>query len=88
MLKLWQELQEINPDIDKRGSKNNIFPNSTISAFSTFAGLIGWIGSLAEVLTEMTSMPIDISDATSICIFIGTLPNLIISGCNGAADYA
>ena len=80
-----QELQEIKPDLDKRVSKNNILPNSTISAFFTAGTLMGWIGSLAETLIEVTRAPIDNNDATSVRIFIGILPK---NGCNGAADYA
>jgi hypothetical protein len=41
ILRLWQELQEMNPDFDRRGSKNSFFPSSVIAAFSVGAGAIG-----------------------------------------------
>jgi hypothetical protein len=45
MLKLWQELHEIKPDFERRGSKNNFFPNSTIEGFLIFGASRGFIGS-------------------------------------------
>lgn len=56
----------MNPDLDKRGSKNNIFPNSTIPTFFGAAALIGWIGSFADVAVEVTTAPIDSSDTSSV----------------------
>jgi hypothetical protein len=71
MLKLWQELQEIKPDFDNRVSKNNIFPSSTIAAFSGFTGLIGCIGSLAaNTCTDINITPTDNSEAVSLRIII------------------
>ena len=52
MLRLWHELQEINPDLDRRGSKKSIFPSSTIPLFFGTAALIGWIGSYANRTDE------------------------------------
>src|SRR3989338_6430021 len=46
MLRLWQELQEIKPDLDSRGSKKSFLPNSIFALFLTAAAGIGWIGSL------------------------------------------
>ena len=45
MLRLWQELQEIAPDFDRRGSKNSFAPSSTMAGLATLAGAIGWMGS-------------------------------------------
>jgi len=74
MLRLWQELQEMKPDLDNLGSKNNIFPSSTISAFSGFTGLMGCIGSLAaNTCTDVIIMPIDNSEAVSVRIIIENL---------------
>ncbi|HNP25162.1 MAG TPA: hypothetical protein PKM20_00345 [Nitrosomonas sp.] len=87
MLKLWQELQEIKPDFDNRGSKNSILPSSTISGLAGFTALIGCIGSLvADALIEATSAPIDSNETTSIRILIDILPKKTAD--NGAADYA
>ncbi|WP_256203624.1 hypothetical protein [Nitrosomonas sp. Nm58] len=87
MLRLWQELQEIKPDLDNRGSKNSIFPSSTISAFSGFTGLMDCIGSLAaNTWTDVIITPIDNSEAVSVRIIIENL--LKKRGCNGAAGYA
>jgi hypothetical protein len=44
--RLWQELQEIKPDFDKRVSKNNFLPSSAMAGLATLAGLIAEIGSL------------------------------------------
>src|SRR3990172_7299472 len=44
--KLWQELQEIKPDFDRRGSKKRFFPSSTKAGFLILAASMGWIGSL------------------------------------------
>ena len=52
MLRLWQELQEINPDLDRRGSKKSIFPSSTIPLSLGAAALIGLIGSSANKTEE------------------------------------
>src|SRR5690606_35037599 len=46
MDRLWQELQEMNPDLERRGSKNNCLPSSTLAGLVILAGSIGWIGSL------------------------------------------
>lgn len=47
--RLWQELQLITPDFDKRGSKNNFFPKSTFAVLVILAGSIGCMGSFAYV---------------------------------------
>src|SRR5690606_2524813 len=46
MDRLWQELQEMKPDLERRGSKNNCLPSSTLAGFSILAGSIGSMGSL------------------------------------------
>src|SRR5690606_7558186 len=40
-LRLWQELQEMNPDFDSRGSKNSFLPSSACAASRTTAGAMG-----------------------------------------------
>jgi hypothetical protein len=47
MLRLWQELQEMNPDLDNLGSKKSFLPNSTIALFLADAAGTGWMGSPA-----------------------------------------
>jgi hypothetical protein len=49
ILRLWQELQEINPDLESLGSKKSIFPSSATSTFSGATAFMGWIGSLAAI---------------------------------------
>src|SRR5690625_483547 len=46
MLRLWHELQEIKPERDKRGSKNNILPSSTFSGSVISAAGMGSTGTL------------------------------------------
>src|SRR5690554_7537566 len=46
MDRLWQELQEMKPDIDRRGSNQSFLPSSTFSGSVTTAGSIGLISSL------------------------------------------
>src|SRR5690606_5193542 len=38
VLRLWQELQEMKPDMDSRGSNNNRLPRPTFSESVTVAG--------------------------------------------------
>jgi len=64
MLRLWQELQEIKPDLDSRGSKNSFLPNSSIALFFTGAAVIGWIGSL--VAAQDAEVEMNISDAAKV----------------------
>ncbi|CSA85115.1 Uncharacterised protein [Vibrio cholerae] len=45
MLKLWHELHEINPDLDKRGSKYSFLPNSAFPMWISCAGKMGETGS-------------------------------------------
>src|SRR5690554_220194 len=62
--RLWQVLQEIIPDMDRRGSKKSCLPNSTLAGDSIFAGSMGWIGSLrtfaacAEATPTLRAIPI------------------------------
>ncbi|MNM18745.1 hypothetical protein D3C81_290420 [compost metagenome] len=51
MLRLWQLLQEIKPERDRRGSKNNFLPSSTIAGWATLAAAMGWIGSRSAACT-------------------------------------
>jgi hypothetical protein len=41
MLRLWQELQEMKPDLDRRGSKNSFLPSSTMPRLICLGGEIG-----------------------------------------------
>ncbi|MNT67012.1 hypothetical protein D3C72_2051240 [compost metagenome] len=52
MLRLWQELQEMKPDLDKRGSKNSCLPSSTLATSVIFAGCTGRIGSLVGAAAQ------------------------------------
>src|SRR5690606_16743048 len=45
MLRLWHELHEMAPDLDRRGSKNSFLPSSTLAGSVTTAGSMGWMGS-------------------------------------------
>src|SRR3989338_9557624 len=57
MLRLWQELQEMKPDLESLGSKKSFLPNSIFALFLTDAAWIGWMGSLdaaQEVEIEIT----------------------------------
>src|SRR5690606_18941742 len=47
VLRLWQELQEMKPDMDSRGSNHNCLPSSTFSGSVTVAGSMGLINSAA-----------------------------------------
>jgi hypothetical protein len=74
MLRLWQELQEINPDFDRRGSKKSILPSSTMFSFFGVAAGIGWMGSsAADAVAEAPIVPIDSSDMINARIIIGNL---------------
>src|SRR5687768_5252824 len=72
MLRLWQELQEMNPDFDKRGSKKSILPSSTMFSFFGFAASMGWMGS-AAMAGEAAMVPTDSSDMINARIIIGNL---------------
>src|SRR5690606_41791302 len=47
--RLWQVLQEMIPDIDRRGSNHRFLPSSTLPASDTCAAAIGLIGSSRTV---------------------------------------
>src|SRR5690606_28584035 len=49
---LWQGLQAMEPERDRRGSKNSCLPSSTLAGLSILAGSIGLIGSLAGVSAQ------------------------------------
>jgi hypothetical protein len=77
MLRLWQELQEMNPDFDKRGSQKSILPSSTMFSFLGLAASIGWIGSSAAAAAAVAGgaamVPTDSSDMINARIIIGNL---------------
>src|SRR5687768_7589278 len=75
MLRLWQELQEMNPDFDKRGSKKSILPSSTMFSFLGLAASIGWMGSSAAAAMAggAAMVPTDSSDMINARIIIGNL---------------
>src|SRR5688500_17468334 len=79
MLRLWQELQEMNPDFDKRGSKKSILPSSTMFSFLGLAASIGWMGSSADAAAAAAMaggaamVPTDSSDMINARIIIGNL---------------
>src|SRR5690606_35102701 len=52
MDRLWHELQEMKPDLDRRGSNHSCLPNSTLAGLVILAGSIGWIGSLPGSATQ------------------------------------
>src|SRR3990167_4069238 len=56
--RLWQELQEMKPDLERRGSKYSFLPSSTSAGLVTLAGAMGWIGSrLAAIAGWLTMAP-------------------------------
>src|SRR5688572_18847963 len=73
MLRLWQELQEMNPDFDKRGSKKSILPSSTMFSFLGLSASMGWMGSSAAVAGGAAMVPTDSSDMINARIIIGNL---------------
>src|SRR5690606_3541263 len=56
MDRLWQELQEMKPDLDRRGSKYSCLPSSTLAGLVILAGSIGWIGSLLGVMAKALAL--------------------------------
>jgi hypothetical protein len=57
MLRLWHELQEMNPDFDRRGSKNSFLPNSTSAGLVTLATETGLIGSSIAIAAPAVATP-------------------------------
>jgi hypothetical protein len=55
MLRLWQELQEMKPDLDSRGSKNSFLPSSALAKLTCRTGGTGWIGSSAQAFPHKTA---------------------------------
>jgi hypothetical protein len=74
MLKLWHELQEMNPDFESRGSKNNILPSSTIFSFLGLWASIGWMGSSADIAGGAVMLPTTSSDTIIARNIMGSLP--------------
>lgn len=52
MLRLWQELQEMKPDLERRGSKYSFLPSSAWARLISYAGRIGVIGSVASAAAQ------------------------------------
>src|SRR5690606_11675134 len=52
MDRLWQELHEMNPERDRRGSKNNCLPNSTLAGSVISAGAMNCTGSLSGTAAQ------------------------------------
>src|SRR5690554_4637922 len=48
VLRLWQELEEMKPDIDRRGSNHSFLPSSTCSGCSLTSGSIGLMSSVVR----------------------------------------
>jgi hypothetical protein len=67
-------LQEINPDLERRGSKNNISPSSTIFGFFGLCASMGWIGSSADIAGGAAMLPIASSDTIIVRNIIVDLP--------------
>src|SRR5690606_6473099 len=70
MLRLWQELQEMKPDFDSRGSKNSCLPSSTLAGSVILAGRIGWIGSLFGVMAQAWALSSSPAPNTSVFSFM------------------
>src|SRR5690606_13085282 len=50
--RLWQELHEMKPERERRGSKNSFLPSSTNAGLVTLAASIGWTGSSRVVAAQ------------------------------------
>src|SRR5574344_953686 len=53
MDRLWQELQEIKPDLDRRGSNHSFLPSSTMAGLLTLGATSGEIGSLLGCMAQL-----------------------------------
>ena len=76
----------MNPDFERRGSKNSIFPSSTMFSFFGLCASMGWMGSSADIAGGAAIVPMDSSDTINVRNLIISLPKK--RGCGGAADYA
>src|SRR5690349_2791441 len=56
----------MNPDFERRGSKNSISPSSTIFGFFGLCASMGWMGSSADIAGGAVIIPIDSSDAINV----------------------
>src|SRR5690242_6888324 len=56
----------MNPDFERRGSKNSISPSSTIFGFFGLCASMGWMGSSADIAGGAAIIPIDSSDAINV----------------------
>ena len=53
MDRLWQELQEMKPDLDRRGSNHSFIPSSTMAGLATVAATKGVMGSLLGCMAQL-----------------------------------
>jgi hypothetical protein len=74
MLRLWHELHDMKPDLERRGSKKSILPSSTIFSFFGWAAGMGCMGSSANAAVGMATAPTDSSDTINARIIIVYLP--------------
>ncbi|MNT57930.1 hypothetical protein D3C72_1953380 [compost metagenome] len=73
-LRLWQELHEMKPDLDRRGSKNSFLPSSTAAGFTALWAGTGDTGSvfcaMAEPLTRIAAMArLRMADGRDVVVF-------------------
>src|SRR5690606_19729923 len=71
--RLWQVLQEMIPDIDRRGSNHSFLPSSTLPASDTCAASIGLIGSSRTVAAHALPATANATATPSTFIFVMTL---------------
>src|SRR5690554_4435454 len=72
MDRLWQELQEMNPDIDRRGSNHSFLPSATFSGSVTTAGSMGLISSVVRRSAYALKLrPIPAATAIQSSFFMG-----------------
>jgi len=55
MDRLWQELHEMKPDLDRRGSNHSFLPSSTIAGLVTLWATRGEIGSLLGDIAQVAA---------------------------------
>src|SRR5690606_19601014 len=78
--RLWQELPEMTPDSDRRGSKQSFLPSSTFSGSVTTAGSIGLFSSLdRRSAWTWALMPILTATARVSSFFMGNTPYMHLS---------
>src|SRR5574344_2221788 len=65
MDRLWQELHEIKPDLDRRGSNHSFLPSSTMAGLVTLAAGMGEMGSLSGFMAQAAVVALATSRAAS-----------------------